>query len=285
MAEAADFSWSGLLAARRSDRPLIAGIVNAAPDSFSDGSGSIDAAERAAFALQLLEDGAELLDIGAESTRPGAAEVPADEEWRRLEPVLQKIFAAKSDVIVSIDTRHARTARRALQAGAKIINDVSGLKFDPAMKMCIAQYQAGAILTHSSAIPELMQQDGYIIQELVTEKVSLALREITDTAMAAGIRRDAIMLDVGIGFGKSRSGNYELLRNAAKFEADFALPFCWGVSRKSLLKSEKDSLAKRIAGSLALAVKLAEQKVSLLRVHDVAQTVAALDAAQAMNGH
>lgn len=279
MAEAAGFSWQGVLDARRGKRPLIAGIVNATADSFSDGKGFVDTAERVAFALQLLDDGADILDIGAESTRPGAAEVDPGTEWARLKDLLHGILSAHPDAVISVDTRHAATAAKALQAGARIINDVSALAFDPAMKDCIADYRAGAIFNHSTAIPELMQQDDYIIKENVCNKVAGDLRTTLSTALASKIERSRIMLDVGIGFGKSRAGNYELLRNAAWFESEFELPFCWGVSRKSLLKSDPDTMDKRIAGSLALAVKLAGEGVSLLRVHDVAMTIAALDAA------
>jgi dihydropteroate synthase len=165
MAEAAGFSWRGLLAARRNDRPLIAGIVNATPDSFSDGTGSVDPAERVAFALRLLDEGADLLDIGAESTRPGAMEVDPVEEWRRLEPVLTGILSARHDTVISVDTRHASTAEKALQAGAKIINDVSGLVFDAAMKELVAKSRCGVIINHATTTPELMQQSSYIIDD------------------------------------------------------------------------------------------------------------------------
>lgn len=282
MAAAADFSWRELLKRRMGDRPLIAGIVNATPDSFSDGKGFVDPAERVAFALQLLEEGADLLDIGAESTRPGAAEVPCKVEWLRLEPILQGILTNRPDAIISIDTRHADTAYRALQMGAKIINDVSALEFDPAMKDCIAQHNCGAILNYSSSTPELMQSKEYILENNAVGITAGNLEKILAKALDAGIKRDCIMLDVGIGFGKSRRANYQLLSKAAWFEQHFELPFCWGVSRKSLLKGDPDTMSKRIAGSLALAVKLAEQAISLLRVHDVAQTVAALDALYAL---
>lgn len=283
MAEQGVFSWAELLQLRQGKRPLIAGIVNATPDSFSDGKGFVDTAERVAFALQLLAEGADLLDIGAESTRPGAAEVPPDEEWARLEKVLQGILDAAPHAVISIDTRHRRTAERSLQMGAKIINDVSGLEFDPAMAGVIASYRAGCILTHSAGIPEVMQQTGTVIAQNTLEIVENGLHNILQDAYLQKITPPQIMLDAGIGFGKSRAGNYELLHNAGNFEKLFDLPFCWGVSRKSLLKSSPDTMDKRIAGSLALAVKLAEQNVSLLRVHDVAMTIAALDAAAEMD--
>lgn len=282
MAEQGVFSWAELLLRRQGKRPLIAGIVNATPDSFSDGKGRIDPAERINFALQLLAEGADIIDLGAESTRPGAAEVPPDEEWARLEKVLEGILKAAPHAIISIDTRHAATAEKALQTGAKIVNDVSGLEFDPAMAEVIARYRAGSILTHSAGIPEVMQQTGTVIACNTLEVVKNGLRNILQNAYLQKITPQQIMLDAGIGFGKSRAGNYELLHNAGSLEKLFALPFCWGVSRKSLLKSSPDTMAKRIAGSLALAVKLAEQGVSLLRVHDVAMTIAALDAAAGM---
>ena len=278
------FSWQALLKLLPEKRPLIAGIVNATPDSFSDGKGSVETAERVAFALQLLSEGADLLDIGAESTRPGAVEVAPEEEWARLQPVLEKILEKNPQAVISIDTRHASTAEKSLRAGAKIINDVSGLVFDAAMKELVAKSRCGVIINHATTTPELMQQSSYVIDDNAVETVKSDLHNLLLQAEKSGIIREKIMLDVGIGFGKSRNGNYELLRHAAEFEKHFDLPFCWGVSRKSLLKSEPDSLEKRIAGSLALAVMLAKQNVALLRVHDVAQTVAALAAAREFAG-
>ena len=277
------FSWQGLLAPLEKKRPLIAGIVNVTTDSFSDGKGSLDANERIEFALQLLNEGADIIDLGGESTRPGAAEVKPEVEWERIAPVLHGILHYRPDAVISIDTRHAATARQALLDGAKIINDVSGMEFDKSMAQVIAGHHAGCILTHSSGVPEVMQQNGTVITGNTLETVKTALQNITSNAVANGINAQQIMLDAGIGFGKTRQGNYELLHYAGKLEEEFNLPFCWGVSRKSLLKSEPDTMDKRIAGSLALAVKLAEQNVSLLRVHDVAMTIAALNAAMEMD--
>lgn len=277
------FSWRELLDSRREKRPLIAGIVNVTPDSFSDGKGSIDPQERIEFALQLLDEGADILDLGGESTRPGAAEIAPEEEFLRLEAVLNGILAVRPDAIISIDTRHAATAERTLAAGAKIINDVSGLAFDAAMAEVAVRYSAGAILTHSTGIPALMQQATHVIESNAVKLIGDELHKIVKQAENAGISKQQLMLDVGIGFGKSRAMNYSLLHHAQYFEQHFDLPFCWGVSRKSLLRMEPDSMAKRIAGSLALAVKLADMNVSLLRVHDVAQTIAALTAARELD--
>ena len=283
MAGTGVFSWHELLNSLPEKRPLIAGIVNATPDSFSDGKGSVETAERVAFALRFLQEGADILDIGAESTRPGAAEVAPDEEWRRLEGVLAGILTQAPDAVVSIDTRHAVTAQKALELGARIINDVSGMTFDRAMADVVSSYKCGVIISHTTADPEIMQQKENLLDKNAVQQVQESLERLVEEAVKKNIEHSQIMLDVGIGFGKSRSANYELLRNAHWFEAKFQLPFCWGVSRKSLLASANDSLDKRIAGSLALAVKLAEQNVSLLRVHDVAMTIAALNAAMEMD--
>ena len=154
------------------------------------------------------------------------------------------------------------------------------MMFDCNMAQVIADSNAGCILTHSAGIPEVMQKNGVMIADDTLHTVKAALCDILSDAVTAGIKPQQIMLDVGIGFGKTRRGNYELLHHAGNLEKEFDLPFCWGVSRKSLLKSEPDSMEKRIAGSLALAVKLAETNVSLLRVHDVAMTFSALAAAR-----
>ena len=277
------FSWQELLAPLGGKRPLIAGIVNATPDSFSDRDGSLDYCERIKFALQLLDEGADIIDLGGESTRPGAAEVKPAAEWERIEPVLQGILSQRPQAVISIDTRHSTTAEKALQNGATIINDVSGFTFDCNMAKVVAAYGCGCILTHSSGTPEVMQTSKAVIADNTLKTVRNALQDLVANAALHHIKTSQIMLDAGIGFGKTRAGNYELLRHADELEKAFALPFCWGVSRKSLLKSEPDTLEKRIAGSLALAVKLANRNVSLLRVHDVAMTVAALQAAREMD--
>lgn len=273
------FSWRQLRSRVPAWRPLVAGIVNATPDSFSDGGRFLTPDAGIAHALALLEEGADFLDLGGESTRPGAAEVAAAEEWWRIEPILRGVLARRPETVFSIDTRHAETARRALAAGAAIVNDVSGLAFDPEMAAAAANAKAGLILMHSTAAPEAMQQKEYLTGADPTAAVAAFLDRQLALALTVGVKREAVMLDVGIGFGKTREGNYELLRRAEWFAHRFELPFLWGVSRKSLLKSEPDNMEKRIAGSLALAVKLAERKVAALRVHDVAQTLAALRAA------
>ncbi len=278
------FDWGSLRRRAPLWRPLIAGIVNATPDSFSDGGRYMAPAAAIGHALALLDEGADFLDLGGESTRPGAPEVPPDVEWARIGPVLSGVLRERPATVFSIDTRHAETARRALDAGGAIINDVSGLVFDPEMLALAGACDAGVIAMHSPAPPEVMQQTEHLAGDDPVNEVAAALRRMVDQALGAGVRREALMLDVGIGFGKTRQANYELLRNAAWFEQYFGLPFFWGVSRKSLLKSASDSMEKRVAGSLALAVKLQEMRVSALRVHDVALTLAALQAAAELAG-
>ncbi len=277
------FSWMELLAPLRGIRPLIAGIVNVTPDSFSDGRGHISYSERISFALHLLDEGADILDLGGESTRPGAVEVPFEEEWNRLEPVIDGILSSRPEACLSIDTRHAQTAQRALDAGARIINDVSGLQFDSAMSGVIAEWGAGVIITHSTGIPEIMQSYA-LTGPAAVETVRRDLQQILDRTFAAKILPEQIMLDAGIGFGKTREANFQLLKHAGELENVLGYPFCWGVSRKSLFKSNPDTLENRIASSLAAAVKLAEQNIALLRVHDVSATLSALAAAAEIAG-
>lgn len=273
-----NFRWQELRGRVPMWRPVVAGIVNATPDSFSDGGFFLAPEAGIRHALELLDEGADFLDLGGESTRPGAPEVPANEEWRRIEPVLRGVLAQRPETVFSIDTRHAETARRALAAGALIVNDVSGLMFEPELAEVVAEAGAGLILMHSTAAPEVMQKRENLTADDPTAEVAAFLERQLEKALAAGVLRDAVMLDVGIGFGKTRAGNYELLRRAGWFEKQFKLPFFWGVSRKSLLKSEPDSMERRVAGSLALAVKLMEEGVTALRVHDVAQMLAAMRA-------
>ena len=270
------FSWRALRARGAASGPLIAGIVNATPDSFSDGGRFLAPEEGVRHALELLDEGADFLDLGGESTRPGAPEVPADEEWRRIAPILTGVLAERPDTVLSIDTRHAATARRALAAGARIVNDVSGLVFEPEILAVAAEFDAGLIIMHSPAPPEVMQNREFLTGGEPVAAVRVFLRRQMEKALANGIRREALMLDVGIGFGKTREDNYELLRHAEALEKDFGLPFFWGVSRKSMFRSEPDSMDRRVAASLATAVFLAEQRVAALRVHDVAMTLAAL---------
>ena len=274
MTEQGVFSWQELLAPLMGKRPLVAGIVNVTPDSFSDGKGSVDTAERVAFALQLLDEGADLLDIGAESTRPGAREVPPEEEWARLESVLKNILSRRPDTVISIDTRHSTTAVRALQAGAKIINDVSGLAFDPAMAAVAAKYDAAVILGHTRGTPqEMTDRCSYtdVVREVISE-----LKKTAEAAAAAGIRPEKLWFDPGIGFAKTAEQSWELLRHLDELAA--LGPLVIGHSRKSFLGYPAG--ADRDWANAAVIMYLRTQDVSVVRVHDIRSARIMFDTAE-----
>lgn len=258
------------------DHPRLMGILNVTPDSFSDGGrfAGVDAA--LAQARKLAEDGADILDIGGESTRPGALEIPAEEEIARVTPVVAAIQEAGLDVQVSLDTRKAAVARAGLDAGGTIINDVSAFRFDPHLSDVAARAQAPVILMHSIATPETMQ-DGIAYDDVVLD-VYDALEEATRQAEAAGIPRDRIIVDPGIGFGKEDRHNIALMKRLSLFHS-LGCAILVGVSRKGFIGrianiSEAD---KRDPGSAALGLWAISQGVQILRVHDIAihrQTIA-----------
>ena len=212
-------------------RPLVMGIVNVTPDSFSDGGRFLDADAAVAHALQLVADGADLLDIGGESTRPYAEPVAADEELRRVLPVIERL-AAQVQVPISIDTSKAAVARAAIDAGAEIINDVTGLDGDPAMIALAVETGVGVCAMHMQGTPQTMQ-DNPTYADVVAE-VRDYLRERRDALVAAGIARERICLDPGIGFGKTHEHNITLMRHCHEFHA-LGCPLLVGHSRKGFL--------------------------------------------------
>ncbi len=263
--------------ARRSlvvgDRPRVLGVVNVTPDSFSDG-GEYLAQDRAiALADRLVAEGADMIDIGGESTRPGAAPVDPEEEWRRIEPVLAG-FAGRSSVPVSVDTRHAEVARRALARGADFINDVSGL-VDPAMRREIAAAHAGAIAMHMRGTPATM--NGRTDYVDLREEVYEALAAQTDLARADGIDADRLVVDPGLGFAKTPEQSLELLAHAGELRS-LGYPVAIGASRKSMLgwAIGGGGIEARAEAGIAAAVVAALQGVELIRVHEVGPTVRAL---------
>lgn len=250
------------------------GILNVTPDSFSDGGRWLDPAAAVARAHELLAEGADILDVGAESTRPGSVPVSADEQWRRLAPLLDALRRERPDAVVSCDTRDAAVAERALAAGARIVNDVSALS-DPRMAAVCAASGAGLVLMHMRGTPETMQHDTRY--DDVVAEVSAHLAERTARAEAAGVARDAIAWDPGIGFGKSAEGSLELLaRGIGPLMAASARPVLVGASRKSFLArltGDVGPSADRVPESLAAATIAVLQGAAILRVHDVAETV------------
>ena len=215
-------------------RTLLMGILNVTPDSFSDGGQFFDPANALRHALQMLDEGADILDLGGESTRPNATALTPAEEQARILPVLQAILQARPDAILSIDTYHAETARLAIEAGAEIVNDVSGHLWDPAMSATCAALGCGAILMHTRGRPQEWRTQPALAPGEVVPLVLRDLQARAAAALAAGITREAIVLDPGFGFGKILDENYPLL---ARLDAMHALgfPILAGVSRKSFL--------------------------------------------------
>ncbi len=256
----------------------IMGILNITPDSFSDG-GLFLRPEAAVMQARLMASGADIIDIGGESTRPGAVEVPVDEEITRAAPVIQALRDGGLDLPISIDTRKASVARAALAAGASWVNDVTALQFDPAMAALVAQAQVPVILMHSIASPQTMQDDPRYDDVLLDVYDALATR--VSEAEAAGILRHNIAIDPGIGFGKTLSHNLALLQRLSLFH-NLGLPILLGASRKRFIGTIGGAeAARRMPGSLAVALWGVAQGVQMIRVHDVAETRQALSLWQA----
>ena len=262
--------------------PLVAGIVNATGDSFSEGRASSpgSAPERA---LRLLADGADWLDLGGESTRPGAAEILPTEELARLLPVLDAVMKRDSKAVVSIDTRHSETARKCLEHGAKIVNDVSMLHRDPALAEVAAEFGAMLILCHSRGTPDDMQSGAYFDYGAdVAGTVAAELGEAAEKAVRAGVQRSRIWFDPGFGFAKTVEQNFALARDIGKVCA-LGRTFI-GVSRKSFIGAASGvaDAAARLPGTLAMELFLAD-RADVLRTHDVAALRQALAVRRMLN--
>jgi dihydropteroate synthase len=256
------------------------GVVNITPDSFSDGGRFLAPEAALTHARRLLTEGAELLDLGAESTRPGARPVPADEQWRRLSPVLETL-ARETGACLSVDTASASVAERALAAGAHVVNDVTALG-DPAMAGVVARAGAGLVLMHMRGTPADMQDDPRY-QDAASE-VAAHLAARLDDARAAGIDRDYVALDPGIGFGKTVQHSLELLARLESL-AVLGRPILVGVSRKSFIGHLLDlPVDQRLEGSLAAAAVAVFLGARIVRTHDVAATVRAVRVAGALRG-
>jgi len=254
------------------------GILNLTPDSFSDGSRYADPPAAIAHARQLVAEGADLIDLGAESTRPGAPPVPAAEQIRRLAPLLAAL-AATLEIVVSVDTSSAEVAAMALAAGARIVNDVTALG-DPAMAGVVAGAGAGLVLMHIRGVPATMQSDPRYGD--AAAEVAAALRDRLARARAAGIAESSIALDPGIGFGKTARHNFELLARLEEIAA-LGRPVLVGVSRKSFLAApEPLALDQRLEAGLAATAVSVFLGARIVRTHDVAPTVRAVRIADAL---
>jgi dihydropteroate synthase len=252
------------------------GVVNITPDSFSDGGRFLDPAAAVDHARKLSVEGADLVDIGGESTRPGAAPLSADEELRRVLPVLEKI----SDLCVSVDTRRPAVMKAALAAGASMINDVEALAAPGALEV-VAPAGCAVCLMHKKGEPATMQRDPHY--DDVVAEVKLFLKQRIEAAKAAGIAAGRIVVDPGFGFGKTAQHNLQLLRGLRGFE-DLGVPLLAGLSRKSTLaKLTGRPVEERLAGSLAMALLALQGGATILRVHDVKETRDVIAVWQAFN--
>lgn len=259
--------------------PAIMGIVNVTPDSFSDGGSYTDVNCAVEHALKLAADGASILDIGGESTRPYSDPVSATEERERVVPVIKRIVA-QCKTPISIDTSKASVAIAAIEAGAEIINDVTGLEGDPKMIKVAVESGAGVCAMHMQGTPQTMQ-DAPNYQDVVTD-IHSYLHQRRQHLLASGVEAERICLDPGVGFGKTHQHNLELLAQCDRF-LDLGAPILIGHSRKGFLgKILGDKSANRDAATLGITLMMAQKGIQIIRVHEVEKTVMALKAFQAV---
>ncbi|HUK81051.1 MAG TPA: dihydropteroate synthase [Verrucomicrobiae bacterium] len=264
-------------------RTLVMGVLNVTPDSFSDGGKFFDIEHAVAHAREMAAAGADIIDVGGESSRPGARPVSADEEWRRVIPVIERI----GDLLVSIDTTKSVVAERALAAGARIVNDISALRFDERMVEVVRDADAGVVLMHMKGTPQTMQQEAQYAQ-VVTEVLGF-LRARVAFAVARGIGREQIAVDPGIGFGKTVEHNLRLLARLDEFRS-LGCAVMVGASRKSFIDRVLTSLEggpdrpadERLNGSLAVVAWAVAHGANVVRVHDVAETVTVVKMTEAV---
>jgi dihydropteroate synthase len=264
-----------------SERTLVMGILNVTPDSFSDGGRFLDRATAVAHATELVEDGADIIDIGGESTRPGSDPVPVEEELGRVLPVIERLAKVHPAVPISIDTRKAEVAAAALEGGASIVNDVSGAR-DPAMFDTVREHDASMVLMHMLGDPKTMQEEPSY--EDVVADVKEYLRERVEAAGFAGVDPERIVIDPGIGFGKDLEHNLELLRRIDEL-LDLGRPVLIGPSRKrfigTLLDLPEDERVEGTAAAVAWAVS---RGIHAVRVHDVKEIVRVVRVLDAIAG-
>jgi dihydropteroate synthase len=256
------------------------GVVNVTPDSFSDGGLYLDPEAAIAHGRELVGEGAAILDVGGESTRPGAEPVAEEEELARVAPVVAGLAGAGA--AVSVDTSKAAVAAAALQAGAAVVNDVTALRGDPEMAALCAERGATVILMHMAGTPRTMQRDPHY--DDVVDEVRAFLAARIEAALAAGVAEERIWVDPGIGFGKTAAHNHELLRRLGELRA-LGRPVVVGTSRKSFIGTVDGSSAQeRIGGTIASSILAAAEGAEVLRVHDVAAVAQALAVASAILG-
>jgi dihydropteroate synthase len=275
------FEWQiGSRTVQLGKRTLIMGVVNVTPDSFSDGGVHFDRDRAIEYALKLLQDGADIIDVGGESTRPGArvasasaaADVSEKDELERVIPVISAVKQENPKAMVSVDTYKSGVARAAVKAGAEIVNDVSGFLWDPEMRKTLAELKCGAILMHMRGRP-LEWKSLPALSDVVTV-VKRELRERADAAAIAGMKRERMVLDPGFGFGKNREGNYPLLKRFEEFH-QLRFPLLVGVSRKSFIaralahNGTEPAVSDRLFGTLAAETVAIMKGAHIIRTHDV----------------
>ncbi|KWT92836.1 dihydropteroate synthase [Candidatus Magnetominusculus xianensis] len=258
------------------------GILNVTPDSFSDGGRFFDRTMAIDQALAMVSAGADIIDIGGESTRPGAEAVSYDEELRRTIPVIEAIAQGVS-IPISIDTYKAAVARRALEAGAEIINDISGLRFDGAMASVAAHYDAAVIIMHIKGTPKDMQINP--VYEDIFSEIGAYFNKSIDIALAAGVKKDMIVLDPGIGFGKTIDHNLQIIGNLGRFKG-LGYPILIGASRKAFIGKILGDVPvdKRLMGTAAMVSASILKGADIVRVHDVREMSEVARAAFALRG-
>ena len=261
--------------------PVIVGVLNVTPDSFSDGGDYLDPERAAARAATMLDEGAQVIDVGGESTRPGSDPVTPEDEARRVVPVVEKILAERPGAVVSVDTYRSGTAEAALRAGARVINDVTALRWDPRLAGVVAEARCPVILMHMLGEPKTMQRNPRY--DDVVREVREFLVGRVESALAAGVEEENIILDPGIGFGKMLEHNLELL-NRLDSIVELGFPVLIGASRKRFIGrlTGVEEARERLFGTVAANVLAYERGATLFRVHDVRANREALEVARAV---
>ena len=261
--------------------PVVVGILNVTPDSFSDGGDFLDPEAAAEQAATMLDEGADMLDVGGESTRPGSHPVSQEEEIRRVVPVLKRILSARPEAVISIDTYRSGTATAALEVGASLVNDVTALRGDPRMASVIQEAACPVILMHMQGEPKTMQKEPHY--EDVVGEVRNFLAERAEYAVTAGVRPENVIVDPGIGFGKNLEHNLALLRNLDAV-VDLGFPVLIGASRKRFIEriTGVQEARGRVSGTVATTVLAYERGATFFRVHDVRANREALAVAEAV---
>ncbi|HMG72675.1 MAG TPA: dihydropteroate synthase [Pyrinomonadaceae bacterium] len=272
--------------ARRSlpygERTLVMGVLNITPDSFSDGGKFFSPESAVEHALEMIAEGADIIDIGGESTRPGSAFVSEEEELRRVIPVIKRL-TTETSMPISVDTTKSSVARAALAAGAEIVNDISALRFDPAIADEVAKVKAGLVLMHSRGTPKTMQQLPPV-DDIISEVIR-GLRESIAVAEQRGVSAESIAIDPGIGFGKTAAQNVEIIAHLDQLAHEFAdFPILIGTSRKSFIGKLLDDAPadQRLHGTIASIAAAVLKGVHIVRVHDVKAAVDAVTVAEAI---